>query len=143
MNRQLHMDRKIPLEKKMALAQYIRAENHGNRMKIRQRENILYGTNTQPPLYDKGRLQAPEQPYENNAAENGTVPAFSVSTFKYRMILAILLFVGFLLCDTGGDKIGSYTTNDIHDMIMADTFHLYDGEGNDTMDGLASLLDFE
>ena len=118
------MDRKIPLEKKMALAQYIRAENHGNRM--------------------KGRLQdTAEQPYENSAVENGAVPTLSVSTFKYRMILAILLFVGFLLCDTGGDKIGSYTTNDIHDMIMADTFHLYDGEGNDTMDGLASLLDFE
>ena len=59
------------------------------------------------------------------------------------MILAILLFVGFLLCDTGGDKIGRYTTNDIHDMIVADTFHLYDGEGNDAIDGLAGLLDFE
>ena len=27
-------------------------------------------------------------------------------------------------------------------MIMADTFHLYDGEGNETMEGLAGLLDF-
>lgn len=137
------MEHKIPLEKKMALAQYIRAENHGNRMKIRERENILYGTNTQPPLYDKGRLTGIDQQYENNPAENGTLQPFSVSTFKYRMIVAIILFVGFLLCDTGGDKIGVYTTNDIHDMITADTFHLYDGEGNDTMDGLAALLDFE
>ncbi|MDE6388814.1 MAG: hypothetical protein K2L82_13530 [Lachnospiraceae bacterium] len=137
------MERKIPLEKKMALAQYIRAENHGNRMKIRERENILYGTNTQPPLYDKGRLPGTDQQYENNPTENGPLQPFSVSTFKYRMIIAIVLFVGFLLCDTGGDKIGVYTTNDIHDMIMADTFHLYDGEGNDAMDGLAALLDFE
>ncbi len=137
------MEHKIPLEKKMALAQYIRAENHGNRMKIRQRENILYGTNTQPPLYDKGRLPSPEQQYEGNPEENGVIQPFSVSTFKYRMIIAIVLFVGFLLCDTGGDKIGSYTTGDIHELIMADTFHLYDGEGNDTMEALASLLDFE
>lgn len=137
------MDRKIPLEKKMALAQYIRVQNHGNRMKIRQRENILYGTNTQPPLYDMGKLQPGEQNYGNNMPEDGIVPMFSMGTFKYRMILAILLFVGFLLCDTGGDKIGRYTTGDIHEMIMADTFHLYDAEGNDTMDGLASLLDFE
>lgn len=137
------MEHKIPLEKKMALAQYIRAENHGNRMKIRQRENILYGTSTQPPLYDKGRLPSPEQQYEGNPEENGVIQPFSVSTFKYRMIIAIVLFVGFLLCDTGGDKIGSYTTGDIHEMIMADTFHLYDGEGNDTMEALASLLDFE
>lgn len=137
------MEHKIPLEKKMALAQYIRAENHGNRMKIRQRENILYGTNTQPPLYDKGRLSSPEQQYEGNPEENGVIQPFSVSTFKYRMIIAIVLFVGFLLCDTGGDKIAGYTTGDIHEMIMADTFHLYDGEGNDTMEALASLLDFE
>lgn len=142
-DRQLSMERKIPLEKKMALAQYIRAENHGNRMKIRQRENILYGTNSQPPLFDKGRLQMTQPQYEENPEENGMVQPFTVSTFKYRMIVAIVLFVGFLLCDTGGDKIGSYTTNDIHEMITADTFHLYDGEGNDTMEALASLLDFK
>ena len=135
------MDRKVSLDKKLALAQYIREENHGNRMKIRQRERILYGTDTQPPLYDTGRLQSMEQ-QENPSAESGVAFGFSSGTFKYRMILAILLFVGFLLCDTGDDKIGSYTTTEIHNMIMADTFHLY-SEGNDTMEGLASLLDFE
>lgn len=135
------MDRKIPLEKKMALAQYIRAENHGNRVKIRQREHILYGTDTQPPLYDRGRLQAAEGQYGENGGEEPVVPVLSTGTFRYRMILAILLFVGFLLCDTGGDRIGKYTTGDIHDMIMADTFHLYDGDGNDTMDGLAALFE--
>lgn len=137
------MDHKVPLEKKMALAQYIREENQGNRMKIRQREHILYGTDTQPSLYDRGKLISAEQNYGNQPSEDGIVPVFSMGTFKYRMILAILLFVGFLLCDTGGDKIGNYTTKDIHEMIMADTFHLYDGEGNETMDGLAALLDFE
>ncbi|MCM1124439.1 MAG: hypothetical protein NC416_17825 [Eubacterium sp.] len=109
-------------------------------MKIRQRENILYGTNTQPPLYDRGKLPSGEQGYGNNVPEDGVVPVFSMGTFKYRMILAILLFVGFLICDTGGDRIGRYTTGDIHEMIIADTFHLYDGDGNDTMDGLAALF---
>lgn len=137
------MDHKVPLEKKMALARYIREENHGNRIKIRQRENILYGTDTQPPLYDRGKLPSGEQNYSEQTQEGGMVPIFSMGTFKYRMILAILLFVGFLLCDTDGDKIGKYTTNDIHNMIMADTFHLYDGEGNETIEGLAALLDFE
>ena len=135
------MDRKVSLDKKLALAQYIRAENLGNRMKIRQREKILYGTDTQPPLYDTGRLSVFDQ-QDNPSAENRTALGVSLGTFKYRMILAILLFVGFLFCDTGGDKIGSYTTAEIHNMIMADTFHLY-GEGNDTMEGLAALLDFE
>ena len=135
------MDRKVSLDKKLALAQYIREENHGNRVKIRQREKILYGKDTQMPLYDTGRLQSPEQ-QENTSEETGMMMGFYSGTFKYRMILAILLFVGFLLCDTGGDKIGSFTTSEIHDMIMADTFHLYSTEGNDTMDGLAALLDF-
>lgn len=136
------MDQKVSLDKKLALAQYIREENHGNRMKIRQRERILYGRDTQPPLYDSGRLQLMEQ-QENLSSESGVNWGFPAGTFKYRMILAILLFVGFLLCDTGGDKIGNYTTTEIHNMIMADSFHLYDAESNDTMDGLASLLDFE
>ena len=135
------MDHKVSLDKKLALAQYIREENHGNRVKIRQREKILYGKDTQVPLYDTGRLQSPEQ-QGNPSEETGMMMGFYSGTFKYRMILAILLFVGFLLCDTGGDKIGSFTTSEIHDMIMADTFHLYSTEGNDTMDGLAALLDF-
>ena len=137
------MEHKVSLEKKMALAQYIREENHGNRMKIRQREHILYGTDTQPPLFHKSRFPDSEPQYDNGQMEGGLAPGFSEGTFKYRMILAILIFVGFLLCDTGGDKIGSYTTDDIHEMIVADTFHLYDGEGNDAVDGLAALLDFE
>lgn len=136
------MDRKVSIDKKLAMAQYIRNENLGNRMKIRQRERILYGRDTQPPLYDNGRLQSAEHP-EDQSPENGAGFGFPAGTFKYRMIFAILLFIGFLLCDTGGDKIGSYTTEEIHDMIMADTFHLYDGDGNDTMDELAALLDFE
>ena len=135
------MDRKVSLDKKLALAQYIREENHGNRVKIRQREKILYGKDTQTPLYDTGRLQSPDQ-QENPSEETGMMMGLYSGTFKYRMILAILLFVGFLLCDTGGDKIGRFTTSEIHDMIMADTFHLYGTEGNDTMDGLAALLDF-
>ena len=136
------MDKKVSLDKKLALAQYIREENLGNRVKIRQRERILYGKDTQPPLYDSGRLQSVEQ-QENRPQESGVNFGFPAGTFRYRMILAILLFVGFLLCDTGGDKIGSYTTAEIHNMITADTFHLYDGESNDTIDGLAALFDFE
>ena len=140
------MDHKVPLEKKMQLAQYIREENMGNRMKIRQRERILYGNDTQMPLFDKGRLQQTAPPYADGQQmpeQEGMAPFLSAGTFRYRMILAVLLFVGFLLCDTRDGKIGSYTTNQVHDMIVADTFHLYDGEGNETREGLAALFDAE
>lgn len=139
-----YMDHRIPLEKKMELAQYIREENMGNRMKIRQREKILYGTSTHPPLYERGTLSghSVQQDYAIDHIENVGIPSVSLGTFKYRMIIAVLLFVAFLVCDTNQSSIGNYTTNDVHDMIMADTFHLYDGEGNETMEGLAGLLDF-
>lgn len=140
------MDHKIPLEKKMQLAQYIREENLGNRMKIRQRERILYGTDTQLPLFDKGRLQQTSSPYDNNLQspeQEGAMPLFSAGTFRYRMILAVLLFVGFLLCDTRDGRIGNLTTSEVHDMIVADTFHLYDGDGNETMEGLAALFELD
>lgn len=139
------MEHRIPLEKKLELAQYIREENMGNRMKIRQREKILYGTNAQPPLYEKGVLTSQnhmQQPYPAAGVEEGKMPGISFGTFKYRMIIAVLLFVGFLVCDTNGSKIGKYTMNDVHDMIVADSFHLYEGDRNETMEGLASLLDF-
>lgn len=139
------MDHKVPLEKKMQLAQYIREENLGNRMKIRQRERILYGTDTQLPLFDKGRLQQ-AMPGDNGPQtpeQEGMAPLFSTNTFRYRMILAVLLFVGFLLCDTRDGRIGTYTTNEVHEMIVADMFHLYDGEGNETMEGLAALFELD
>lgn len=138
------MEHRIPLEKKMELAQYIREENMGNRMKIRQREKILYGTSTQPPIYTRGTLNGHgiQQDYANAHIENEGIPSVSTGTFKYRMIIAVLLFVAFLVCDTNQNSIGNYTTNDVHDMIMADTFHLYDDDGSKTMEGLAGLLDF-
>ncbi len=137
------MDHKVPLEKKMQLAQFIRAQNQGNRMKIRQREQILYGTDTQLPLFHNGRLSNTVSPYESSqppAEQETEAPVFASGTFRYRMILAVLLFVGFLLCDTSDGKIGSYTTNEVHEMITADTFHLYDTEENEVMEGLAAFF---
>lgn len=138
------MDHRIPLDKKLELAQHIREENMGNRMKIRQREKIVYGTNTQLPLYEKSMLPNPnmQQGYMAGGIEESGMPGLSFGTFKYRMIIAVLLFAGFLVCDTNGSKIGNYTMNDVHDMIAADMFHLYEGDGNEAMEGLASLLDF-
>ncbi len=37
----------------MELARYIREENLGNRLKLRQREHILYGKESPLPLYEE------------------------------------------------------------------------------------------
>lgn len=140
------MSNKVTREKKMELARYIREENMGNRVKIRQREQILYGKSSQLPLYDKRTFSGQNDILNyTESPENSEMPGASMGSFKYRMVLAVFLFVGFLVCDTNGSKIGAYSTGDVYDMILADTFHLYDGaeEQNQVFEELAGLLDFE
>lgn len=125
----------IPIEKKMELAQYIREENMGNRMKIRQREKILYGTESAVPLWEE---------HNGNADDMQVQP--TESTFKFRMAAAIMLFVAFLLCDAGNYKFFGYSMNDIYGMISEDYFQVYnDIQSDDVTTQLSELLqlDFE
>lgn len=125
----------IPIEKKMELAQYIREENMGNRMKIRQREKILYGTESAVPLWEE---------HNGNAVDMQVQP--TESTFKFRMAAAIMLFVAFLLCDAGNYKFFGYSMNDIYGMISEDYFQVYnDIQSDDVTTQLSELLqlDFE
>lgn len=114
----------IPMEKKIKLAQYIRAENMNNRMKIRQREKILYGTESALPVWDRGEsFRREEYLLPNGEPEDS--PSDSIGTFRLRMAAAILLFIGFLLCDAGQYKVFGYSMNDIYSMISEDSFQLY------------------
>lgn len=135
------MEKKVTPEKRMELARYIREENLGNRLKLRQREHILYGKESPLPLYDKGLLSGEEVLPGYGKTENGEgIPGNATGGFKYRMALSVLLFVGFLLCDTRDSKILSYSMADVYDMIVADSFHLYDGGENAVMEELANLF---
>lgn len=134
-------EKKVTPEKRMELARYIREENMGNRLKLRQREHILYGKESPLPLYDQGLPAGPEGLPGYGNAENGReIPGNATGGFKYRMTLAVLLFVGFLLCDTGKGSILSYSTNDVYEMIRADSLHLFDGGENAVMKELAELF---
>lgn len=136
------MEKKVTPERKMELARYIREENLGNRLKLRQRESILYGRDTQMPLFEKGQLAETDglTGYGVPAGEGG-VQDGAMSSFKYRMVLAVLLFVGFLLCDTRESTILSYNTDDVYQMITEDSLHLYDGGENAVMEELAELFE--
>lgn len=119
--------KQMPIEKKMKLAQYIRAENMDNRMKIRQREKILYGTDNMPPLWNKGESFRKED-YVWAGEEDKDTPPEASGTFRLRMAAAILLFIGFLLCDAGQYKIFGYSMNEIYEIIAQDYVELYDIE---------------
>ena len=133
--------RQVPTEKKLKLIQSIRAENMDNRMKIRQRENLLYGTNSMnnmPPLFSKGETMQMGEPYLG--VENPEEMTPVNSTFKIRMAAAIILFVGFLLCDVGGYKILGYSMNDIYGLITEDYFQIYDNKNANELPQLTELL---
>lgn len=131
-------EKKVTPEKRVELARYIREENMGNRMKLRQREHILYGRDLTMPPVEKGLYANPTLTDSTQGEE--VIGGSSMGSFKYRMTLAVLLFVGFLLCDTGKGSILSYSTNDVYEMIRADSLHLYDGGENAVMEELAELF---
>lgn len=135
--------KQIPVEKRMKLAQYIRAENMDNRMRIRQREKILYGTETMPPLWAKGDALRMEEYIRPGEEEDSMQDA--PNTFRLRMAAAIFLFIGFLLCDAGQYKIFGYSMNDIYGMISEDYFRIYNTDGSEEPVQLSELfnLDFE
>ncbi len=132
--------KQVPVEKKMQLAQYIREENMDNRMKIRQREKILYGTDSMPPLWSKGEPPWKEEYLRQDENAPDQIPP-SPSTFKLRMAAAIFLFIGFLLCDAGQYKIFGYSMSDIYGMISNDYFQIYDADTqlSDITEGITQI----
>lgn len=133
------MEKKVTTEKRVELARYIREENMGNRFKLRQRENILYGREA-PSLYDKTSFSEAGGAYDP-LGETREMPHDVTGSFKYRMILAVLLFVGFLLCDTNQSRILSFDTNQIYEMIRSDSLHLNESDGNEVMEQLAGFFE--
>ena len=133
------MEKKANPEKRLELARYIREENMGNRFRLRQREHILYGKELQPPLLEKDAFSETGGVYSGYAGMGETQSA--AGSFKYRMTLAVLLFVGFLLCDTKQGKILSFDTNQIYEMIRTDSLRFNEADGNAVMEEVAELLE--
>ena len=129
----------VPVEKKMELAKYIREENMGNRMKVRQREKILYGVNEPLPLFSKEKRSTY---YTDMETQDNSQETTVGSTFRLRMTAAIILFVGFLLCDAGGYHVFGYSMNDIYELIEKDYFQAEDISEESGIQ-LTELLDFD
>lgn len=138
---------RVPIDKKLRLAQHIRQENMDNRMKIRQRERLLYGTEASVPLWEKGSsFHAGDTLREGMDASDvrpeETMPD-AAGSFKLRMTVAIFLFIGFLLCDAGQYKIFGYTTGDLYGMIAEDYFQINDPENAKQLPQLSELLQLD
>lgn len=96
---------------KLELIQALRQEQNINNDKIKKRSQILYGG----------------EKYESSPVEDShmgvLLPRTSdqegegVSTFRFRLLLAILLFVGFFLLDQGTLLLGEFSSDMIIEAI--------------------------
>lgn len=95
------------IEQRLRMVQQIRSRYQENKYDMCQRENILYGK----PYSSNNELIDLSQ--RNNSDKTG-------STFRGRMLAAILLFIGLVIINENEIKIAGITSNKIVEMISAD-----------------------
>lgn len=97
----------ITTEQKLQLVQQVRSRYNENQYDMSNRERVLYGK-TSIPLQAAGYGEEPQsgEPY--------------VSSFKLRLLLALLLFGAVVFMDVRHIKIGAFTTEKLYGMIAAD-----------------------
>lgn len=119
----------ISSDQKLQLVQMIRAESKDNRMRMRSRERMLYGTDMkyeqeELPLYAKGYYGdfKDNKDYELQASENGRESTIhtSFSSFRLRLVIAVLLFAGFLFLDSGEGNIAGISADQMKKEINKD-----------------------
>lgn len=107
----------VNTDQKLRLVQSIRMQNQYNRMKCREREQLLYGTaagNDKREIY--GAETAMSLPV---IVENGVpVKKSGIFTgFRLRFLIAIILFSAFIYLDKNEISILGKTTQDICDFL--------------------------
>lgn len=94
----------ITVEKKLALVQQIRSRYNQNRYDLSNREQILYGKSA--PLG------------ANSIDEN--INLSNTSTFRIRLILAIILFIGIILLEQNNQTIAGFSVKQLFLMLEKD-----------------------
>lgn len=90
---------RIHTDQKLQLVRAIRMENQYNRMKCREREQLLYGRS---PEADKRELYGAETAISLQAAGENVLPVKKsgvFSGFRLRFLLAVVLFSVFIYLD--------------------------------------------
>lgn len=112
---------KIDTDKKLALVHSIRMQNQYNRMKCREREQLIYGIGSEQ---DKRELFSTETAAYMPGYEESTVshPQKRIlSGFRLRFILAIVLIGIFIYLDINKIDIYGMTTDDLFQLFTQTT----------------------
>ena len=109
----------VTAERRLELVRYIREENNRNRMRMRTRENILYGkrkdtlTGSYAGYYEENGYES-----GNPLAEETDIPSGKVfSGLWVRTLLATVLFAVYIILDFSGGSIFTVNSDTIHTHI--------------------------
>ncbi|MBO5167001.1 MAG: hypothetical protein IJ405_04380 [Lachnospiraceae bacterium] len=135
----------ITAERRLELVRYVREENNRNRMRMRTRENILYGKR-KDTLTDSYAGHYEENSYDarHPLTEEDTAPASGkvFSGLWVRTLLATVLFAIYIILDFSGGSVLSVNSDAIHahisenytpnviDFMQEITYTLNDAESN-------------
>ena len=82
-------------ERKLELTRYLRQEQNLNRMKVKTREEILYGSRKgNETLYGYGDAEPADYPCAGNAEQGHKEPLFGL-----RLAICLILFAGVIYLD--------------------------------------------
>lgn len=100
--------RDVTTEQKLRLIQQVRSRYHENQYDLSNRERILYGKSFSREITDSLQPDGPD---------DGSRP---LSSFKIRLLIAILLGAAVISMDRNDIKIAGITSEQIYQAISAD-----------------------
>lgn len=103
--------RTVSTEKKLQLVKLLRSEDAHNRMKMRSREELLYGRSS----YGSA---AEDMVYRMENAGEEDLPAFS--SLKFRFLIAFALLIGFAAWDNGYFPVPGLKTEQVYEALSGE-----------------------
>lgn len=97
----------VSSEQKLQLIQQIRSRYNEDRYDMRERERILYGRES-------------VRPWEEDDMDPEREQQRPQSTFRLRILLAVLLFAAVVMMDSNKTSLGGLTAEKIYQIISAD-----------------------
>lgn len=101
--------RDVNTEQRLRLIQQVRSRYHENQYDLSNRERILYGKSFSGETYDRMEPEGPETDVKP-----------PLSSFKIRLVAAILLAAAVISMDRNHIKIAGITSEQIYQAISAD-----------------------
>ena len=115
MNKVKSKNNKINASRKLELVKAIRMQNQYNRQLFRSREGILYSDMPNGRYGELYSLEEPQKPAPAAMEENKS----TMSGFRIRFMIALILLLSFVLCDANHISYGGENTDTLFERITS------------------------